>query len=180
MRPPTIAGLPYAWAPPGNPNAHLSLRFGTSAAVRPGFFWKRLFVGSAPKPFHCGFDANAASRVSFVGHALASAATAPSDLPESSSATARFSATVRLIACVLMLPVVIASRIASGLRSFSAARDGVRPCGLSWQVEQLSPYAFSALTAGCCASAELPRPHTTSVTNDQRQTTNDRVIDAFL
>src|SRR5689334_17649115 len=129
MRPATIAGLPYACEPPANPNAHLSFRFGTSAAVRPGFFWKRLLFASTPKPFHCGFDSNVVRRVSFVVQRLPSDEAAANVLPERYSASARFSATLSVIPCRLMLPLVSAARIASGLRSLSAARDGVRPCG---------------------------------------------------
>src|SRR5882672_5522132 len=45
-RPATIDGCAYACAPPGNPNAHLSVSFGTSAAVRPGAGSKRELVAS--------------------------------------------------------------------------------------------------------------------------------------
>src|SRR2546428_11130486 len=54
---------------------------------------------------------------------------APSALPARYSETARFSAMLSAMAVTDMLPVVSDCRIASGARSFSASRDGVRPSG---------------------------------------------------
>ena len=42
------------------------------------------------------------------------------------------------IACIDIVPLFIVFRIASGVRSLSASRDGVRPVGASWQLAQLS------------------------------------------
>ncbi len=64
--------------------------------------------------------------------------TVPKGFPDKYSASARRSAVLSCIACCVIVPFVIALRIASGVRSFSASRDGVRPVGASWQVEQVS------------------------------------------
>ena len=58
-------------------------------------------------------------------------ATVPNGLPDRYSATARRSPVLNCIACIVIVPLVIALRIASGVRSFSASRGGVRPVGAS-------------------------------------------------
>ncbi len=57
--------------------------------------------------------------------------TVPNGLPDRYSATARRSAVLSCVACIVIVPLVIALRIASGVRSFSASLDGVRPVGAS-------------------------------------------------
>src|SRR3954465_13902839 len=57
-----MVGWLYIDAAFGSPNAHFSLRFGTSAALMPAAFasWKRAFVASALHPFQDGlFDGSA-------------------------------------------------------------------------------------------------------------------------
>ena len=75
-----------------------------------------------------------------VVHILAAgalAAAAPNGLPDRYSATARRSAVLSCIACIVIVPLFIALRMVSGVRSFSASFDGVRPVGASWQLAQL-------------------------------------------
>ncbi len=75
-----------------------------------------------------------------VVHILAAGALAavPSVLPDRYSATARRSAVLSCVACIDIVPLFIALRMVSGVRSFSASFDGVRPVGASWQLAQLS------------------------------------------
>src|SRR5579872_4516101 len=48
-RPPTTDGCPQTALTPGNPKAHFSLSFGTSAAFNPVL--NRVLVASSPQPF---------------------------------------------------------------------------------------------------------------------------------
>src|SRR6185436_14048781 len=57
-RPPAIVDWAFDCRSPGKPNAHLSLRRGTSAADSPAIAasWKRVLVVVTPQPFHFGPD----------------------------------------------------------------------------------------------------------------------------
>src|SRR5258708_12251885 len=148
-RPATMDGCEYACAPPGNPNAHLSVSVGTSAAVRLGVGGKRVLVESLPHPLHRGMDEGSGSadgRVAQSPPAAPSMLPAPTGLPARNSATARLSPAPSGSACMAMLPVFNEARIASAVWAFSASRDGVRPVALPCHRAQSPPYTSPPAT----------------------------------
>src|SRR5512142_915238 len=107
MRPPKTEGCPQAAFTPGNPNAHLSLIFGTSAALSPEP--NLVLAASAPQPFHEGpVSLSRALPVQRLGIALASANAAMLSLPpERNSAMDRFAPSFSAADCARIEPVLI-------------------------------------------------------------------------
>src|SRR5262245_16080677 len=100
-RPETTAGCEYISVALGTPNAHLSFRFGTCAAVRPELaaVWNRAFCTPAPQPFHDGPLAGFVM-VGLDGHLLVMVFESPATLfigrPERNSANCRFCRSLKL------------------------------------------------------------------------------------
>src|SRR5437868_10404748 len=97
-----IVACAFDWRSPGKPNAHFSLSFGTSAAVRPALFAsaKRVLdVLAPPQPFHVVTLALNAFAFSDGGHIARGSGVISSVLrsflPVSASAMARRSAALR-------------------------------------------------------------------------------------
>jgi hypothetical protein len=159
IRPPATVGCPNADAPLGNPNAHFSFSLGTSSAVRRAAAagWKRELPGSALHPFHdgpvSGFSSGLAAQWFFIADAWPACA-APSGRSVMYSASIRFCASSNPSALTAIEPVVMASRIASGVRARSDSRVGVRSsAGLVWHTPQRASKRPSARIA--CADARV-------------------------
>src|SRR6186713_2143265 len=95
-RPDTIVGCELVVSPVGNPNAHFSFSFGTSAAVRRAAAagWNRELLLSLPQPFQLALAVGfviAGFCVHLFGMFFASpAAELPMGLPDMNSAMRRF------------------------------------------------------------------------------------------
>src|SRR5277367_5699583 len=136
-RPLTTVIPPHAELASGKPNAHFSLRRGTSAAVMPEAGWKTVLVRSGDHPFHCGpaeglLNAGCAEQRPTVDPVTSP----PSFLPVRYSASARRSTALKRDPGMRMMPFS-ASTTASGERSASASRFGARELALlSWHTAQ--------------------------------------------
>src|SRR6185369_15156861 len=135
MRPPVMVVCEYDCRSPGNANAHFTLSFGTSAAVRPAVFWKRVFDVLPPQPLHAGPlpGVNAALRGVHIarGDGVVERAVAKV-LPVRNSAMARRSTALRPLAIVTIDPLSIAESTRSGSMARNCSRLGARPTPLSW------------------------------------------------
>src|SRR6185295_1275673 len=119
--PETTVGCELVVSPVGNPNAHFSLRRGTSAAVRraAAAVWKRVLLLSLPHPFQ---PARAAGSVmaGFCAHWLgiffaSPAAELPMGRPDRNAAMRRFCGSEIPWDLSFIEPVVRDSRIFSGV-----------------------------------------------------------------
>src|SRR5262249_43697044 len=123
-----------------NPNAHFSFRRGTVSAVRPlaSRDWYRVFAVDAPHPFQLV----AAARLIAAGGAtvqrprVGAGPGVPTGRPARNSGTARRSAAVSSAPFLNIVPLVSATRIASGAIWRSASRSGARESagGCAWQL----------------------------------------------
>src|SRR5437868_14964193 len=111
-----IVACAFDWRSPGKPNAHFSLSFGTSAAVRPALFAsaKRVLdVLAPPRPFHVVAFASNGFDFSDGGHIALGSGVISSELrsffPVRASAIARRSAALRPVTMEIIGPVSIAA-----------------------------------------------------------------------
>src|SRR5215471_16269011 len=148
--PPITAGCERDCVAFGTPNAHLSLRFATFAAViPPALDWKRVLCTSGPQPLQTEaafFESPTNPEVQLPRSGMSAMATGLSDRPATRSATALRSAGESGWPWMRMLPSFNEARIASGPSVASASRGGAlfSGVGCSWQ------------TAQCCANTVSP------------------------
>src|SRR4249920_3201468 len=141
-RPPAMVDWAFDCRSLGNPNAHLSFKRGTSAAVRPAIAvsWKRVLLVVTPHPFHLGPDegSNAPFSVHIArGDGVMFGALA-NVLPVTNSEMARRSASERPAATATIGPNSSARSTRSGLILRSTSRLGARSRPPSWHWAQLT------------------------------------------
>ena len=144
MRPPVTVGWAEGELALGNPNAHFSVRRGTSAAARPASSadWNREFPRSLPHPFHIGPCSGLP--IGVLGQRFVSVTTSVEgaearDRPARNSASTCRWSVLSGSALTAIEPVVIASRITSGVRCRRASRSGARfsaAVSSPWQLAQ--------------------------------------------
>src|SRR5690349_13707947 len=112
-RPSAMVGCDALTPPPGNPNAHLSVSFGTMLADRPAaaVVWKRVLLGP-PHPFHAAVVERSPSGGfavhRFVIFATPVPSTSRNGLRATNSVRSRFCLSGSAAACAAIVPVVIA------------------------------------------------------------------------
>ena len=141
-RPPAIVDCAFDCRSLGKPNAHLSFRRGTSAAVRPAIAasWKRVLLVVTPHPFHRGpvegsnvpLSVHIARGGGDMFGALANV------LPVTNSEMARRSARERPAAIATIGPNSSARSTRSGVMLRSTSRLGARSRPPSWHWAQLA------------------------------------------
>ena len=144
-RPPTTVGCASAARSPGKPNAHLSFRRGTCAAVNPAAVpsCSRVLKVLTAQPFHAGPASGPAKSPESpehidCGNGLVTRGR-PKDFPLTNSAMARRSRAVRPALIEIMTPLSSAARTRSGDIVRSASRLGARSKPVSWHVAQIRP-----------------------------------------
>ena len=141
-RPPAIVDCAFDCRSLGNPNAHLSFRRGTSAAVRPAIAasWKRVLLVVTPHPFHLGPDegSNAPFSVHIARGGGDMFGALANVLPVTNSEMARRSASERPAAIATIGPNSSARSTRSGVMLRSTSRLGARSRPPSWHWAQLA------------------------------------------
>ncbi len=156
-RPPAIVGCAQATVASGKPNAHFSVRRGTSAAVSLAWSagWKRVFVGSCSTRSIAVAETERRRTMRCCSVPSTTPLTSPDIvLPVMNSAIARRSAPLSRDPWTRIAPVTRTSMIDSGVLGWSAARAGARESAAAlWQLAHAR--ANRAAPSGACARAGM-------------------------